>query len=97
MIRFVAPTPFGSGIAAPPTAQAKVAHTSVSIRNGQNPSPLTPHRQRKKETIMKTVMSALLALSALAGVASQAIADENDGKSTNLEQMDRETRGGQGQ
>jgi len=30
---------------------------------------------------MKTVMSALLALSALAGVASQAIADENDGKS----------------
>jgi hypothetical protein len=46
---------------------------------------------------MKTLMSALLALSALAGVASQAIADENDGKSTNLEQMDRETRGGQGQ
>ena len=46
---------------------------------------------------MKTVMSALLALSALAGVASPAIADENDGKSTNLEQMDRETRGGQGQ
>jgi len=42
-------------------------------------------------------MSALLALSTLAGIAGQAMADENDGKSTNLEQMDRETRGGQGQ
>ena len=43
------------------------------------------------------IAASILALSALAGVASQAIADENDGKSTNLEQMDRETRGGQGQ
>ena len=46
---------------------------------------------------MKTLMSALLALSALAGVAGQVMADENDGKSTNLEQMDRENRGGQSQ
>ena len=47
--------------------------------------------------IMKTITSAVLALSALAGMASQVFADENDGKSTNLEQMDRESRGGQGQ
>jgi hypothetical protein len=46
---------------------------------------------------MKIITSALLALSVLAGVASQAVADENDGKSTNLQQMDRENRGGQGQ
>jgi hypothetical protein len=46
---------------------------------------------------MKIITSAILALSVLAGVASQAVADENDGKSTNLQQMDRENRGGQGQ
>jgi len=46
---------------------------------------------------MKITTSAILALSVLAGVASQAVADENDGKSTNLQQMDRENRGGQGQ
>jgi hypothetical protein len=46
---------------------------------------------------MKIITSALLALSVLAGIASQAVADENDGKSTNLQQMDRENRGGQGQ
>ena len=46
---------------------------------------------------MKTITSALLALSVLAGIAGQVFADENDGKSTNLEQMDRESRGGQGQ
>jgi hypothetical protein len=46
---------------------------------------------------MKTIASTILALSVLAGVAGQALADENDGKSTNLQQMDRENRGGQGQ
>jgi hypothetical protein len=46
---------------------------------------------------MKIITSAILALSVLAGVASQAVADENDGKSTNIQQMDRENRGGQGQ
>jgi hypothetical protein len=46
---------------------------------------------------MKIITSAILALSVLAGVASQVVADENDGKSTNLQQMDRENRGGQGQ
>ena len=45
---------------------------------------------------MKTLMSALLALSALVGIAGQALAD-NDGKSTDFEQMDRENRGGQSQ
>ena len=46
---------------------------------------------------MKRLISALLALSAVAGIAGQALADQNDGKSTNLEQMDRENRGGQSQ
>ena len=46
---------------------------------------------------MKTFMSLLLALSALVGVAGQALADENDGKSLNFQQMDRENRGGQSQ
>jgi hypothetical protein len=46
---------------------------------------------------MKTITSAILALSVLAGIAGRAYADENDGKSTNLQQMDRESRGGQGQ
>jgi hypothetical protein len=46
---------------------------------------------------MKTIISVLLVLSALTGVAGQVMADENDGKSTRLEQMDRENRGGQGQ
>jgi hypothetical protein len=77
--------------------QAKVAHTSVSIGTAKTLPRWLHIDNEKKETPMKTVMSALLALSALAGVASQAIADENDGKSVNLEQMDRETRGGQGQ
>jgi hypothetical protein len=49
------------------------------------------------EAIMKTITSALLVLSVLAGVVGKVFADENDGKSTNLEQMDRESRGGQGQ
>jgi hypothetical protein len=52
------------------------------------------------EEIMKIIastLSALLALSVLAGVAGSSMADENDGKSTNLQQMDRESRGGQGQ
>ena len=43
---------------------------------------------------MKTFLAALLALSALVGVAGQALADENDGKSTNLQQMEREGRAG---
>jgi hypothetical protein len=46
---------------------------------------------------MKTLTSVLLALSVLTGLAGQVMADENDGKSTRLEQMDRENRGGQGQ
>ncbi len=46
---------------------------------------------------MKTLTSVLLALSVLTGLAGQVMADENDGKSTRLEQMDRESRGGQGQ
>jgi hypothetical protein len=46
---------------------------------------------------MKTLISALLALSALVSIAGQAQADQNDGKSTNFEQMDRENRGGQAQ
>jgi hypothetical protein len=46
---------------------------------------------------MKTLTSVLLALSVLTGLAGQVMADENDGKSTRLEQMDREGRGGQGQ
>jgi hypothetical protein len=47
--------------------------------------------------IIAYTLSALLALSVLAGVAGSSMADENDGKSTNLQQMDRESRGGQGQ
>jgi len=96
MIRFIAPHAGARHRRVANRAGQGRSHVGEH-RNGQNPSSLTPHQQRKKETIMKTVMSALLALSALAGVASQAIADENDGKSVNLEQMDRETRGGQGQ
>ena len=46
---------------------------------------------------MKRFVSALLALAALVGVAGQALADQNDGKSLNFDQMDRENRGGQGQ
>jgi len=47
--------------------------------------------------IIASTLSALLALSVLASVAGPSMADENDGKSTNLQQMDRENRGGQGQ
>ena len=47
--------------------------------------------------IIGSTLSALLALSVLASVAGSSMADENDGRSTNLQQMDRENRGGQGQ
>jgi hypothetical protein len=53
--------------------------------------------QQQWSMTMKIITPIVLALSVLAGIASQATADENDGKSLNLHQMDRESRGGQSQ
>jgi hypothetical protein len=67
-------------------AGGTMAHAPSSPPKSNNPG----------RTIMNTITSALLALALLAGFAGQLRADENDGKSINLEQMDRESRGGQG-
>jgi hypothetical protein len=69
-------------------------HAFASTSNERAPASLaSQEQQRRKEIIMRTIASALLALSVLAGVASPVIA-ANDTDTTNLQDLERQNRAG---